>query len=549
MSLKAFCASVMLLLVGAPWASAANRALIVGVGKYRMAGNDLPGIDLDVAHMSEVAKLLGFKDGEIKTLLDSAATHDSITQAFQTWLVQGVAPQDKVLFYFSGHGSYVKDDNGDEPDGTDEVILPTDTQVAGGSLKNALVDDELGTLLDGLPTRNVYVFLDSCHSGTATRSLGGDYVSKFFTYPGMPTPKQAVGAARGLDSKKGAASETHVVITAATEREQAQAGKQGSLFTIALLATVEYAVKEHVALTPVDLRNSTNEIITEILNRAERPALIHHPTVYGDAALLGKDLLASSASVTTAAAGTPAPPPAAARPAPAPAPTAAPATPAPAAVQAPAPAPPTTQAQAPPATQAAAPPPTQAPAARPQQPVTRPPAAQAPAPAVTSSAAAAAPGPVWSQLSSVAKGAAYTVKLAPNKSAYQVGEELVLEVDVASDGYLNVLNVGAGDSAAIVLYPNKYHPDNAVKAGQKVTIPGRGAGYSIPADLPAGQSEQQQLLLVLHTKQKLSAYEAGAGDGFLRALSGPATRSFSVVASKPESGGYGVGQAVVVIRK
>ena len=54
---------------------------------------------------------------------------------------------------------------------------------------------------------------------------------------------------------------------------------------------------------------------------------------------------------------------------------------------------------------------------------------------------------------------------------------------------------------------------------------------------------------MVHTKKKLSAYEAGTGDGFLRALSGPATRSFTVVASAPEAGGFGVGQAVVVIRK
>lgn len=490
--LKAICASVLLLLMGAPWAAAENRALIVGVGKYRTPGNDLPGIENDVARMTEVAQRMGFTSSQIKVLLDSQATFDNITQALQTWLVDGVTAQDKVLFYFSGHGSYVRDASGDEPDGTDEVILPTDVRVADRTLENALLDDDLGVLLDRLPTRNVYVFLDACHSGTATRSLGGgDYVPKFFTYPGMPSPKQVIGAARGLDARKGTATETHVVLTAATEHEQAQAGKQGSVFTYAVLEVVNHAAKENLPLTPKDLRDFANQFISTVF--AERPALIHHPTVHGDAALLGKSILEGSSAAASAPAA-PAAPPQVATVNPAPPPAAA-ATPAP-----------------------------------------------APAPA-------AAPGAVWTQLASVAKRAAYPVRVSASKAAYQVGEQLVLDVEVASDGYLNVLNVGAGDDVAVVLYPNKYNPDNTVKAGQKITIPAAGAPYSIPAGLPPGQSEQHQLILVLHTKKKLSAYEAGAGDGFLRALSGPATRSFSVVASAPEAGGFGVGQALVVIRK
>ena len=200
---KAVRVSLLLLLVGAPWAAAENRALIVGVGKYKTPGNDLPGIENDVARMSEAAGQMGFAKSQVKILMDSEATFGNITKALQTWLVDGVTAQDKVLFYFSGHGTYARDANGDEPDGTDEAILPTDIQVVDKALKNALVDDELGALLDRIPTRNVYVFLDSCHSGTATRSIGGDYVPKFFKYDGMPTPKPVVGAARGLDAPRG----------------------------------------------------------------------------------------------------------------------------------------------------------------------------------------------------------------------------------------------------------------------------------------------------------------------------------------------------------
>ena len=261
-------------------------------------------------------------------------------------------------------------------------------------------------------------------------------------------------------------------MTAATEHEQAQAGRQGSVFTYAVTEAVKVAVKEKLPLTPKDIQEFANEFIAAVLK--ERPALIHHPTVYGDAALLGKNLLETSGGAAAVAA--PAPPPA-----PAPVATPAPPAAAPTVVAAPAVAvPPSTQAAGPAAGPPPAATPAAAPPARPQAaPVTQAPApaprtqtppaaaAPAPAPAVTAAATSAAPGAVWSQLQNVAKKAAYTVRFSASKAAYQVGEQLVLDVDVNADGYLNVLNVGAGDSAAVVLYPNKYHPDNAVKADRR----------------------------------------------------------------------------------
>ena len=50
-----------------PFATAADRALLVGVGDYAQV-SDLPGIDLDVGMMQEAAERLGFRD--IRTLLD-----------------------------------------------------------------------------------------------------------------------------------------------------------------------------------------------------------------------------------------------------------------------------------------------------------------------------------------------------------------------------------------------------------------------------------------------------------------------------------------------
>ena len=74
-------------MTGAALAGAADRALIVGVGKYADSSMDLPGIDLDVRLMQEVAERLGFT--EIRTLTDADATYQGFLDLFETWLIRG----------------------------------------------------------------------------------------------------------------------------------------------------------------------------------------------------------------------------------------------------------------------------------------------------------------------------------------------------------------------------------------------------------------------------------------------------------------------------
>jgi uncharacterized caspase-like protein len=42
------------------------------------------------------------------------------------WLVWDAVPGDSLFFMFSGHGGQEEDQNGDEDDGFDETILPSD---------------------------------------------------------------------------------------------------------------------------------------------------------------------------------------------------------------------------------------------------------------------------------------------------------------------------------------------------------------------------------------------------------------------------------------
>lgn len=145
----------------------ANRALLVGVNKYRMPGADLQGCVNDVTNIRDVLlKYFGFSVREIRVLVDARATKENIMKRLK-WLVKDAKPGDRMVFHFSGHGSQIRDRDGDElKDHMDEIICPHDMDWDG----TYIVDDELKKIFSGIPKgATLDVLLDACHSGTGTR--------------------------------------------------------------------------------------------------------------------------------------------------------------------------------------------------------------------------------------------------------------------------------------------------------------------------------------------------------------------------------------------
>jgi len=71
---------------------------------------------------------------------------------------------DVLFFHYSGHGSQIKDINGDETDGMDEVIIPVDYF----SNNSIIVDDDIkGIIQENLKEGvKLIVLMDCCNSGT-----------------------------------------------------------------------------------------------------------------------------------------------------------------------------------------------------------------------------------------------------------------------------------------------------------------------------------------------------------------------------------------------
>jgi len=145
-----------------------KRALLIGINNY-LAVPKLRGSLNDVETMKRVLTTRwGFLDEHIVTLIDEAATRKGIISALEQ-LVKQAGPNDTVYVHYSGHGSQVVDLNGDEQeDGLDETLVPQDGRTT--NIRD-ITDDELNEIFYLLKARHALVVLDSCHSGTATRSV------------------------------------------------------------------------------------------------------------------------------------------------------------------------------------------------------------------------------------------------------------------------------------------------------------------------------------------------------------------------------------------
>ena len=156
-------------------AHAEQHAILVGVWNYENPNLQLDAPPNDLKLMEAVLSAHGVTQGQIHILTNPNKAQ--IQRKFRE-LSRRLTPSDSLLFYFSGHGTQIIDKfgtfPGDEakgryPDRNDEALLPVDANLA--SPKTYLLDDELNTLLQELPTRQVSCIIDTCYSGDILREI------------------------------------------------------------------------------------------------------------------------------------------------------------------------------------------------------------------------------------------------------------------------------------------------------------------------------------------------------------------------------------------
>ncbi len=223
-----------------------RHALLVAISQYERGDPDTDWWNLncapDVAAIRELLiRRFDFGEDDI-TVLDSSeqTTRAGIVAAFREKLIAVAEPGDVIYFHYSGHGSELPDQDGDELDGLDECLVPSDyvsRQDGSGNLR----DDTLADLLAELAATgatNVTLSFDCCFSGTATRAGRTLLRGQAWTGPAMQR-----GA--GEDASAAPVKAGDFVVLSATSQGQTageymdEAGRSMGLFSHALIRAAE----------------------------------------------------------------------------------------------------------------------------------------------------------------------------------------------------------------------------------------------------------------------------------------------------------------------
>ena len=121
-----------------------KKALLVGINYYSVPGATLNGCINDITNMKNtLITNYGYTENDIVMLRDDSPQYRQPTaQNIVGWLNALIAISsqcEEVWFHYSGHGSSIRDTNGDERTGLDSVIVPLDFQSVG-----VIVDVTLG---------------------------------------------------------------------------------------------------------------------------------------------------------------------------------------------------------------------------------------------------------------------------------------------------------------------------------------------------------------------------------------------------------------------
>lgn len=140
-----------------------KKAVLVGLN-YPGTSAALHGCIHDIERMRAVLiSKYGYSPDNIVMLRDDVAnpstqpTRANILAHLRTLVAPGPS---EIWFHYSGHGSQIRDADGDEADGQDEVLVPSDYQTNG-----VISDDEVHAIIQTASSK-VVLIIDACHSGS-----------------------------------------------------------------------------------------------------------------------------------------------------------------------------------------------------------------------------------------------------------------------------------------------------------------------------------------------------------------------------------------------
>jgi hypothetical protein len=259
-------------------------ALCIGIDEYR----DIPleGCVNDANAWGRILADLGF---DVRYLRNKEATSKRIQRGLRD-LIAGSSAGDSLVFQYSGHGTQIADDNGDEDDGFDEAFVPVDYHEGELML---LRDDLIATTLGKLPAGvTLTLFMDCCHCGTNSRFAPARRAAETATDRIRYMPPDLLGPAR--DRARARVRRSRALPTAAPgvihlaacrDDEFAWESKGQGDYTAAATAFLADAVN----------RGDTNETFMKQVAKVVAAKKRQHPLMLPPAAgMVGRPLLGST---------------------------------------------------------------------------------------------------------------------------------------------------------------------------------------------------------------------------------------------------------------
>ena len=274
-------------------ASMTKKALVVGIDKYKNPAWNLEGCTMDAAVMSGMLQdHFGFPGDNVRVVLDDRATKANILGRLD-WLVRDAKQGDVLVFFYAGHGSQVRDRNGDElEDEMDEILCPHDLD-----WDDPLTDDILHSYFTRVQKGvNLTIIFDCCHSGTGTRSLWApvspegeigeiEYQKTRYIKPPLDIEHRSRGIAlRARRLGETVIKENHILLAACTSAQEAQEKR----FRGQARGAFSYYFAE--ALKRVDWKLSYREAHQDTLVRLRDNGFVQIPQLEGPEELLNRQL-------------------------------------------------------------------------------------------------------------------------------------------------------------------------------------------------------------------------------------------------------------------
>ena len=139
-----------------------SHALVIGISRYTNGWPSLPGVKKDVVAVKDILETQGFN---VQLVQDPK--HQELRQAFMDFIDQyGRQPENRLLFYFSGHGHTLQLAYG----GDMGYIVPSDSpnpnRDGDGFKRTALDMEQIEVYAKRIESKHALFLFDSCFSGS-----------------------------------------------------------------------------------------------------------------------------------------------------------------------------------------------------------------------------------------------------------------------------------------------------------------------------------------------------------------------------------------------